>query len=150
MKFLLFILIYMNLYAVQYNELFQINFQKKDRIFKINKINYIVNQYRYVPDIVNYNKKDYWATPFEFFKNRGGDCEDFAITKLALLRDIGIKDKMYFRVFKLKNKNHLTLLIKEKDHYLELDNNLLYVRKLYGINKEELRNIPDNFLTKEI
>jgi len=44
-----------------------------------------VNTIRYESDSVNWRKKDYFADIEKFF-SRGGDCEDFAIAKLALLK----------------------------------------------------------------
>ncbi len=43
---------------------------------------------RYVTDPKNWDKKDYWEAPDQFF-NRLGDCEDYAITKYMTLRDLG-------------------------------------------------------------
>lgn len=43
------------------------------------------------PDQISYGLGEYWASPGEFIKNHGGDCEDFAITKYFALRAIGFK-----------------------------------------------------------
>ncbi len=56
---------------------------------RLQLINRTVNTIPYREDSVNYGRADYWATPAEFVA-RGGDCEDYAITKMALLRDAGI------------------------------------------------------------
>ena len=42
---------------------------------------------RYITDPRNWQKKDYWEAPDQFF-NRRGDCEDYAITKYMTLRDL--------------------------------------------------------------
>lgn len=56
---------------------------------KIRAVNAYINQIEFVPDQKNWQRGDYWATPFEFMAN-GGDCEDFAISKYVSLRLLGI------------------------------------------------------------
>lgn len=52
-------------------------------------LNVYVNRYPYVEDRINWRQLDYWATPLQFFARGGGDCEDFAITKYLVLRELG-------------------------------------------------------------
>ncbi|MDR1396641.1 MAG: transglutaminase-like cysteine peptidase [Desulfarculales bacterium] len=40
-------------------------------------------------DKVSYGMGEYFASPREFLRNHGGDCEDFAICKYFLLRSLG-------------------------------------------------------------
>lgn len=56
------------------------------------RVNDMVNKSRYIIDANNYGQSDYWATPIEFLRN-GGDCEDFAITKYAALRALGVPEE---------------------------------------------------------
>jgi predicted transglutaminase-like cysteine proteinase len=56
---------------------------------KIRAVNDYINQIEFIPDQKNWEKRDYWATPFEFMAN-GGDCEDFAISKFVSLRLLGV------------------------------------------------------------
>jgi predicted transglutaminase-like cysteine proteinase len=66
--------------------------QSDDR--KISAVNAYLNKIKFVADAKNYGRTDHWATPTEFL-NRGGDCEDYAITKYISLRVLGIpKEKM--------------------------------------------------------
>ncbi|WP_430681741.1 transglutaminase-like cysteine peptidase [Mesorhizobium australafricanum] len=44
----------------------------------------------YRKDSVVYGKLDYWAKPSEVLEHRAGDCEDFAILKMAALLRAGI------------------------------------------------------------
>lgn len=55
---------------------------------RIDRVNRYVNKSPYVGDWANWGTRDYWATPAEFFA-MGGDCEDFAIAKYFLLRELG-------------------------------------------------------------
>jgi predicted transglutaminase-like cysteine proteinase len=52
---------------------------------QLERVNQYANHRRYVLDIENYGVEDYWAVAREFLY-AGGDCEDYAITKLFSLR----------------------------------------------------------------
>jgi predicted transglutaminase-like cysteine proteinase len=56
---------------------------------QLQEINRRVNSKPYVPDVQNWGSRDYWATPLEFLR-KGGDCEDYAITKYMTLRHLGV------------------------------------------------------------
>lgn len=51
----------------------------------------VVNKLPYVSDLANWGMVDRWETPAEMFA-RGGDCEDFALTKYFALRDLGLPE----------------------------------------------------------
>ena len=55
---------------------------------QLDAVNQLVNQNNYVGDPENYGLVDHWATP-EQLKANGGDCEDFAISKLFTLLQLG-------------------------------------------------------------
>ena len=81
-------------------------------------INTVVNQVPSVDDMEVWGKEDYWATPKEFYTQRGGDCEDYAIAKYFALRSIGIPAKdMFLTVGDIDDGDgiHMVLLIKSKD-----------------------------------
>jgi predicted transglutaminase-like cysteine proteinase len=55
-------------------------------------INRTVNKsVKYRTDKALWGKDDYWATPAEIVARRAGDCEDFAIAKMAMLREAGFE-----------------------------------------------------------
>lgn len=56
---------------------------------QVEAVNHFVNRAVYKADIDNYGRRDYWATPLEFFA-RSGDCEDYAIAKYRSLRRLGV------------------------------------------------------------
>jgi predicted transglutaminase-like cysteine proteinase len=60
----------------------------KSRPEQIEAVNTYLNRVRYVRDPNNWNVKDYWETPREFFEKQG-DCEDYAITKYMTFRRLG-------------------------------------------------------------
>lgn len=65
----------------------------KDKSFtdKLAFVNSGINQLiAYRKDKATYGKLDYWATPEETLNQRSGDCEDFAILKMAALLEAGV------------------------------------------------------------
>jgi len=91
---------------------------------QVDGVNEYVNQVRYVEDIDNYHKSDYWATPVEFF-SRGGDCEDYAIAKYASLRALGFtSDQLRVAVVQdtWRNLPHAILIVYTGEGVFVLDN----------------------------
>jgi len=91
---------------------------------QVASVNKLINQEKYIEDRDNYGQNDYWATPFEFFA-KGGDCEDFAITKYASLKAIGFsEDQMRIAIVKdtYKNLHHAILIVYLEGKTLILDN----------------------------
>ena len=64
----------------------------KKTLHKLKSVNDFFNKIKYKLDINHWNKKDYWAAPFEFMGTGAGDCEDYAIAKYFTLRKLGIPD----------------------------------------------------------
>jgi len=96
----------------------------KTKVEKVNRyINRIIPKY----DAYNYKNEEYWATPFEFFSNAGGDCEDYVIAKMYSLKRLGISPKiMYMSAVKEKyvGGDHmvLSLHVDKNSPPLVLDN----------------------------
>jgi len=60
-------------------------------IDKLSFVNASINRaIAYKKDSAVYGKLDYWAKPSEILERRAGDCEDFAILKMAALLRVGI------------------------------------------------------------
>jgi len=51
---------------------------------------YVNSRVRFVDDAVHWQRDDYWATPAETYASNGGDCEDYAIAKYYLLKELGV------------------------------------------------------------
>lgn len=98
---------------------------------QLQRVNEYANRKRYVLDIENYGMTDYWAVAREFLYN-GGDCEDYAITKLFSLRWLGIKEDQ-LRIVVLQDTNlripHAVLAVYEGDDVFILDNQIQQVVK---------------------
>lgn len=60
---------------------------------KLNFVNTWVNYTHYASDMTVYNKRDYWATLYEFVGKNRGDCEDYTIAKYYILKALGVDPK---------------------------------------------------------
>lgn len=124
---------------------FLADLQAKPRLEQIAAVNRWVNQRPYVEDIANWGVADYWETPGEFLA-RGGDCEDYAITKYFSLIRLGVSsDDLRLAVVKDKAQGvfHAVLEVRAGDEIWLLDNQIAHVvplssapqyQMIYGLN----------------
>jgi predicted transglutaminase-like cysteine proteinase len=56
---------------------------------RLQRVNSHLNKVRFIDDAVHWGLDDYWATPAETVASHGGDCEDYAIAKYFLLKELG-------------------------------------------------------------
>ncbi|WP_245314714.1 transglutaminase-like cysteine peptidase [Sinorhizobium alkalisoli] len=93
---------------------------------KLSGINRTVNWLvRYQPDAQNYGKRDYWAAPAEILARGKGDCEDYAILKMAALKELGLPPRsMSIVVLRDTRRNlyHAVLTVMTSQGYFILDN----------------------------
>jgi predicted transglutaminase-like cysteine proteinase len=88
------------------------------------RVDALINQTPYIEDSRKWGQSDYWATPVEFFE-RGGDCEDFAITKYTALRALGVpEDRLRVVIVHDMQKNvpHAILVVYADEGAMILDN----------------------------
>ncbi len=100
----------------------------KTDLEKLKGVNSFFNDVRYSSDMKTYNKKDYWATPWEFLGKDRGDCEDYVISKYFALKYLGVHPtKLFFtyaRSTKFKAPHMvLTYFKTPRSEPLILDNN---------------------------
>ena len=57
----------------------------------ISDIRNFLNTCKYVPDEVQFHKRDYWQPPDEFEKTRRGDCDCFALWTCREFLDLGFE-----------------------------------------------------------
>ncbi len=93
---------------------------------KLEAVNDEMNGLTWIADSDLWKQEDYWATPFETITTYGGDCEDIAIAKYAVLRMMGVADKHlgFAHVVTMKKEHHMVLVYKspeQKNAYI-LDN----------------------------
>lgn len=113
---------------------------------QLQRVNRYANNKRYILDMDNYGVEDYWAIPREFLFT-GGDCEDYAITKLFSLRwlDYPLDD---LRIVVLQDTNlripHAVLAVARGSDIAILDNqtgevlshhDIVHYRPVYSINE---------------
>ena len=103
----------------------------KDKQLQLNMVNSHFNKSRYIQDINNWGKSDYWATPGQFL-TKSGDCEDYSIIKYYTLKQLGwpVED---MRIVVLQDMNlkimHAILAVKYNGAEMILDNQLSIVTK---------------------
>jgi len=89
----------------------------------------LINQYvnrrvRYTEDIVQYGKADYWARADETLRRGRGDCEDYAIAKLQMLREAGVSPHDLYLVLVndlVRRADHAVLVMRAGNRMLLLD-----------------------------
>lgn len=101
------------------------------------KVNTLVNKTTYIEDSRKWGMSDYWATPVEFL-NRGGDCEDFAISKYAALRALGVpEERLRIAIVHDLQKDipHAILILYADEGAMILDNQSSDVRMARDVNR---------------
>jgi predicted transglutaminase-like cysteine proteinase len=96
----------------------------RSRLDQLGTVNRFLNDWRYKEDEKNYGRRDYWATPLEFFRH-SGDCEDYAIVKYVTLREIGFPAEQLRLVVVQdveRDLAHAVLAVYEGDQVYILDN----------------------------
>lgn len=88
---------------------------------------------------------DYWKTPEETVKDKGGDCEDFALLTKEVLQNL--KYKAYFIAVTQKKRGKLTrhaiTILKHEEGGLSFfSNNRYYRTKHYTLRKLLNTNFP--------
>ena len=94
-----------------------------DRKTQLIESNKFLNRWIYREDQANYGVADYWASPLEFLKS-SGDCEDYAIIKYVMLRELGFSAEMLRIVVvhdTLRNVTHALLAIYLDDEIVMMD-----------------------------
>lgn len=79
---------------------------------QLRSVNDYINTVPWYDDQVHWGQVDYWATPAETVASHGGDCEDFAIAKYFMLKELGVPIERlritYVRAGKV-NQPHMVL-----------------------------------------
>jgi len=111
-------------------------------------VNNYANLRKYEEDSSNWGKREYWATPGEFFTRGRGDCEDYAIAKFISLRELGWPSdelRIVGLIDSQKNIGHAVLVAYHDRKTWALDNRIKFVIEtkkikhyspIYSLNKE--------------
>jgi predicted transglutaminase-like cysteine proteinase len=98
----------------------------KDKVERLEAVNWYINKrVRFVDDSVRWRRADVWSTASETLNSGKGDCEDYAIAKLAMLRRAGLADRdLYLVILKdtVRRADHAVLVVRAAGHMYLLDN----------------------------
>jgi predicted transglutaminase-like cysteine proteinase len=93
---------------------------------KLDAVNRYVNgRVSFVDDIRQYGVADHWTSAADTLRRGRGDCEDYAIAKLQLLRRAGFAEKdLYLVILRdaLRRADHAVLVARADGRLLVLDN----------------------------
>lgn len=94
-----------------------------DRIDAINR--YVNGLVRFTNDSTQYGTADRWMSGGDTLRQGKGDCEDYAIAKLQMLRQAGFNSKdLYLVILRdlTRSADHAVLVVRAEGRLLVLDN----------------------------
>lgn len=94
-----------------------------DKLVAVN--HYVNSRVSFVDDIKQYGVADLWTSAAQTLSRGRGDCEDYAIAKLQLLRRAGFAEKdLYLVILRdaLRRADHAVLVARADNRLLVLDN----------------------------
>jgi predicted transglutaminase-like cysteine proteinase len=102
--------------------------QANGQLAKVALVNSWVNRHiSFVSDIRSSGQADRWSGAAETLGRGQGDCEDYAITKLQLLKALGFSaDDLYLSVVRdlVRRADHAVLVVRVEGRFFVLDNNV--------------------------
>ncbi|BBP44967.1 hypothetical protein THMIRHAS_03400 [Thiosulfatimonas sediminis] len=104
------------------NKLNQIKQQAKqfEMIEQIRFVNAQVNQSaEFVSDQEQYGKQEFWSSITQFLAQGKGDCEEFAVTKYVLMKQLGFKTALAY--WKKNAVAHLSTVVVAEGYLWNLD-----------------------------
>jgi len=100
--------------------------RRQDRPTQIAAINSWVNaRIRFVDDRAGHGRADHWASAAQSLRSRTGDCEDYAIAKMQMLKALGVADEdLYFVIARdlVRHADHALLVVRLDGRLVVLDN----------------------------
>ncbi len=96
---------------------------ERTRIEAVNA--YVNSRVAFIDDSRQFGVADRWSPAAETLARGRGDCEDYALAKMAMLRRAGFADKnLYFVVLKdlTRRADHAVLVVRSEGRFLVLDN----------------------------
>ncbi len=112
------------------------NLGEVERLEAVNR--YVNDRVTFVDDRKQYGQADVWSAAADTLSRGRGDCEDYAIAKLQMLRRAGIADRdMYLVIVKdlVSRSDHAVLVVRAAGQMYVLDNG---TSKL--LNSEDIRD----------
>lgn len=107
----------------------------KPQLEVLKTVNGYFNRWPYRIDRELYGVSEFWATPQEFMK-RSGDCEDYAIAKFFVLRDLGYANedlRIVILMDRIRRIGHAVLAVYAMGDILILDSltDLIFSHRKY-------------------
>ncbi len=104
---------------------FAVSLANRDVMHRLEAVNLYVNRrVHFVEDRVQYGVEDFWAPAAQTLSRGKGDCEDFAIAKLAMLRRAGFAEHdLYLVIAKdlVRRQDHAVAVVRAEGKYWLLD-----------------------------
>jgi predicted transglutaminase-like cysteine proteinase len=98
----------------------------KDRVARLEAVNrYVNDRVRFVDDQVQFGRADVWASASETLRRGKGDCEDYAIAKMQMLRRAGFAERdLYVVIVRdlVRRADHAVLVARAEGRMFVLDN----------------------------
>ena len=105
---------------------FALALRNRDERTRLDAVNRFVNaRVSFTDDSRQYGVADQWSSANSTLSRGRGDCEDYAIAKLAMLRRAGFAERdLYFVVLKdlARRADHAVLVVRSGGRFLVLDN----------------------------
>lgn len=95
----------------------------RDKLEAVNS--YVNRRVQFTDDYRQFGRADVWEAANETLRSGRGDCEDYAIAKLQILRRAGIADRdLYLMIVKdlVRRADHAVLVVRTADRMYVLDN----------------------------
>lgn len=106
--------------------------REREGLARLGEINRAVNlAIRPMSDLANYGEVDVWSSPLATLARGAGDCEDYAIAKMAALKAAGVPSEDLRLVILHDNthgEDHAVLAARLDGRWLVLDNRMLVMR----------------------
>lgn len=98
----------------------------KEALERLEAVNWYVNRrVRFVDDRVQFGRADVWTSAADTLSRRKGDCEDYAVAKLQMLRKTGFSDRdLYLVIVRdlVRRSDHAVLVARAGGRMYVLDN----------------------------
>ena len=103
--------------------------RERDGLARLGEVNRAINlAIRPMSDLANYGEVDVWASPLMALTRGAGDCEDYAIAKMAALKAAGVPSED-LRLVILREarraEDHAVLAVRLNERWIVLDNRML-------------------------
>lgn len=102
------------------------NARAADRARQLDQVNQWVNgRIAFAEDAREYGVADHWATAGQSLRRGKGDCEDYAIAKMQLLRTLGFRSEDLYIVMVrdlVRRADHAVLVVRIDGRFVVLDN----------------------------